>query len=47
VFKTDKSSDLTQLQKKLAGKITVFMGHSGVGNSTDWLWFFYTLLLPW
>jgi ribosome biogenesis GTPase len=34
VFKTDKSSDLTLLQKELAGKITVFMGHSGVGKST-------------
>lgn len=34
VFKTDKSSDLTVLQKELAGKITVFMGHSGVGKST-------------
>ncbi len=34
VFKTDKSSDLSALQKELAGKITVLLGHSGVGKST-------------
>jgi len=34
VFKTDKSSDLSALQNELAGKITVLIGHSGVGKST-------------
>ena len=34
VFKTDKSSDLSSLQEVLAGKITVLLGHSGVGKST-------------
>jgi len=34
VFKTDKSSDLSALQEVLAGKITVLLGHSGVGKST-------------
>jgi ribosome biogenesis GTPase len=34
VFKTDKSSDLSTLQEVLAGKITVLLGHSGVGKST-------------
>jgi ribosome biogenesis GTPase len=34
VFKTDKSSDLSTLQEELAGKITVLLGHSGVGKST-------------
>ena len=34
VFKTDKASDLSTLQEELAGKITVLLGHSGVGKST-------------
>ena len=34
VFKTEKSSDLSTLQNELAGKITVLLGHSGVGKST-------------
>lgn len=34
VFKTDKSSDLTILQKELYGKVSVLLGHSGVGKST-------------
>jgi len=34
VFKIDKSSDLTALQKALLGKTTVLLGHSGVGKST-------------
>jgi ribosome biogenesis GTPase len=34
VYKIDKSSDLSALQKELAGKITVLLGHSGVGKST-------------
>lgn len=34
VFKIDKSSDLTALQKVLLGKTTVLLGHSGVGKST-------------
>jgi ribosome biogenesis GTPase len=33
-FKIDKSSDLSALQNELAGKITVLLGHSGVGKST-------------
>ncbi|MFM8190630.1 MAG: ribosome small subunit-dependent GTPase A [Candidatus Nanopelagicus sp.] len=34
VFKIDKSSDLSELRKVLTGKITVLIGHSGVGKST-------------
>jgi ribosome biogenesis GTPase len=34
VFKIDKSSDLTELQRALVGKTTVLLGHSGVGKST-------------
>ena len=34
VFKIDKSSNLATLKKELAGKITVLLGHSGVGKST-------------
>ena len=34
VFKIDKSSDISALQEVLAGKITVLLGHSGVGKST-------------
>lgn len=34
VFKIDKSTDLTMLQKALLGKTTVLLGHSGVGKST-------------
>ena len=34
VFKIDKESDLTQLRSALSGKVTVLLGHSGVGKST-------------
>lgn len=34
VFKIDKASDLTTLRAALAGKVTVLLGHSGVGKST-------------
>jgi ribosome biogenesis GTPase len=34
IFKVDKSSDLGKLQKALINKITVLIGHSGVGKST-------------
>ena len=33
-FKIDKESDLTNLHRTLAGKVTVLLGHSGVGKST-------------
>ena len=34
IFKIDKESDLTSLRTALAGKVTVLLGHSGVGKST-------------
>jgi ribosome biogenesis GTPase len=34
VFKTDKTSDLSDLRSILSKKITVLLGHSGVGKST-------------
>lgn len=34
VFKTDKTSDLSDLRSVLSKKITVLLGHSGVGKST-------------
>lgn len=34
IFKIDKQSDLTTLRSALAGKVTVLLGHSGVGKST-------------
>jgi len=34
VFKIDKSSDLSDLRNVLSKKITVLLGHSGVGKST-------------
>lgn len=34
VFKIERTSDLSELQNQLAGKITVLLGHSGVGKST-------------
>lgn len=34
VYKIEKSSDLSNLKKVLAKKITVLLGHSGVGKST-------------
>ena len=34
VFKIDKESDLSKLKNELAGKVTVLLGHSGVGKST-------------
>jgi ribosome biogenesis GTPase len=34
VYKIDKSSDLSKLKHVLANKITVLLGHSGVGKST-------------
>lgn len=34
IFKIDKSSDLSKLQHALSNKVTVLLGHSGVGKST-------------
>lgn len=34
IFKINKESDLTELRSALAGKVTVLLGHSGVGKST-------------
>ena len=34
IFKINKESDLTSLRTALAGKVTVLLGHSGVGKST-------------
>jgi ribosome biogenesis GTPase len=34
IFKINKESDLTSLRTTLAGKVTVLLGHSGVGKST-------------
>lgn len=34
IFKINKSSDLEELQNTLTNKITVLLGHSGVGKST-------------
>lgn len=34
IFKINKGSDLTSLRTALAGKVTVLLGHSGVGKST-------------
>ena len=34
IFKINKESDLTELRNALAGKVTVLLGHSGVGKST-------------
>jgi ribosome biogenesis GTPase len=34
VFKTDKTSDLSELRSIFSKKITVLLGHSGVGKST-------------
>ncbi len=34
IFKINKESDLTELRSALSGKVTVLLGHSGVGKST-------------
>lgn len=34
IYKVDRSSDLTNLKEILSNKITVLLGHSGVGKST-------------
>ncbi len=34
IFKINKESDLSELRSALAGKVTVLLGHSGVGKST-------------